>query len=387
MISFPYTLIFLLTVFLFLVNNTFNLENHYELIKSNKIFTFYSLYFCYMYFFACRGLVGADWPAYYERFLDAPLLSSGLNSINNYLDGSRFGKGYNYFIIFFKTFCNNFLGLQFVFSTMDFILLHKVFKYHCGKYYILAWAFYGAFSGYFQQMIFLRNIQSVVLFAYSIKYINSRNPIKYFACNLIGLSFHASSIFYFPLYFVYKLKRRKKLEILIFVTGNVIYFLRFPWLKNLMIFLYPYLSSPYNELVYAYLNSDTFGGPREFGIGFLERAFTFIFFYKCMNKYFNNDKNLKIFWYIFLLYIYINLYCTELEIIVSRVGGLFSISYWILYPKIYQKLPKEKKYLFIILFLIYGILKLYPTFNYSWATYENFLIDSIDYDKRLKNYF
>lgn len=79
------------------------------------------------------------------------------------------------------------------------LLFSSVRKYT--PYIFLALLFYMYKAYFWHEFTLLRQSIAIGLFMYSIQYIKSRDPLKYFAINLLGMSMHASAIILLPLYF------------------------------------------------------------------------------------------------------------------------------------------------------------------------------------------
>lgn len=347
-------------------------ENGLPSRKSSNELLKYFIFISYTYFFCCRAFIASDWLYYYPYFEKAPTLFDGSGNIKIFLQNSLFEKGYAFYNILLKTIYPNYLFLQFVSAFIDFLILHYFFKQYIPRYYILGWALYLIFQGYVFEIIILRNAKSIMLFLISIKYINQKKPLKYFILNLLGLCFHTSAIFYLPIYFLGSIKRRPKIEIIVFFIGNIVYLLNIQWIKEIL-FNLPILPGRAQSMLNIYLSSETFSSAYGLTIGYLERTFSFVLLYKYSFKLIDKDPKYRLFWYLFFLYICIYLFCSEMSILLERIPNLFVCSYWILYPCFYGSLKKDNKILFILIFLFYGVLKTMSLMNAKWAFYENFL--------------
>lgn len=65
-------------------------------------------------------------------------------------------------------------------------------------------------SYYLASYNFIRQCIAVAMFAYSLKYIESKEPVKYFICAVIAVTMHTIAIVYIPFYFLQKLKISRK---------------------------------------------------------------------------------------------------------------------------------------------------------------------------------
>lgn len=348
-------------------------ENGLPFQKYSKEFFKYIIFLSFLYFFCCRAYIAADWLSYYPFFERAPTLFDGSQNIHKFLQNSIFEKGYAFYNVVLKTICSNYLFLQFVSAFLDFIVLHHFFKQYIPRHYILGWALYLIFQGYVFEIIILRNAKSIMFFLISIKYINQKKPLKYFGLNFLGFLFHTSSIIYFPLYFLGRLKRKPKIEIFLFIFGNIVYLLNIQWIKEILINGLPILNGRLKSMLNIYLTSDKYSSAYGLTIGYLERSLSFILLYRYSFKLIKENSNFRIFWYLFLMYIFTYLFLSEIYILLERIPNLFVCSYWILYSHFYGSLKKRKKRIFVCIFVVYGILKIMSLMNAKWAFYENFL--------------
>ena len=384
----PYILFFLVSVLLFMYQQTF--KNRGAVIaKSVDMSAFYLCFVSLIIFLGCRGYLAADWLIYLPHYNGAATLYDGFGKMQGWLGHNLYTSepGYSVFVMLCKSIFNNYLAFQFICFCMDVCLLHIFFKTYCPKYYFLCWAFYWIFLGYVFEIITLRNTKSILLFAISIKYINEHKPIRYFSLMFIALLFHSSSIFYFPLYFLNRVKRNKRVEILMFLCGLVVCVFQIQWLQKVLLSCVDVFPGRYNALLKNYLGSKHFSSAYGITIGFIERFFTFILFFCYSNKILKKEPHLTIIWYLYLLYIAIFLFCSEFYIIIERIPNLFVCSYWILYTKLYENIHRKSwRYVFLVLLILYGVFKTLILLDEKWAYYENFLFHASDADFRARYY-
>lgn len=365
----PYVLFVCFSLGVFLLSST---TSKFPVLNTTRLELRYFYLLSVIVFLGCRGLVGADWISYKKAFDNAPVLFAEKEKINYFLNHSLFEKGYCYFTIIIKTISHNYLLLQFIALFIDIIILHYFFMEYCNKYYFLAWALYFIFSGFMFEIIILRNAKSILLFCLSIKYAYERKIFKYYALNLLALSFHASAIVYLPFYFILRIKRHKTIEILFFIIGNAMFLFHIAWLKTFLN-LIP-LPGRIGAITSWYLEQKNTSKAFGLSIGYFERFFTFILFYKYLDVMIHKDDRVKIFWFLYLVYLAFYLYCSEVFIVIERMPNLFVCSYWILYVKLYDELKVSQKKIFMLCLLFYGVLKTVSLMNYNWAFYENFLL-------------
>ena len=163
---------------------------------SHKILAFLSM-IVFVVFFSFRGYVQTDTLNYFELFVSLP----------NILDGVPYNPSYDTGFVLYMSLIkslgfnyNHFIAIS---SFIDLILLTILFRrYFSYKYYALYLYLFLIFTGIEYEFNLMRNIKAVLLFFLSIKYIDSRQFGKFLILNLIAISFHWSSIIFFPLYFI-----------------------------------------------------------------------------------------------------------------------------------------------------------------------------------------
>lgn len=367
----PY-LLFLFVIFFFSIDGSVFQKRVKDCQYVKFLFT-YIIFFISLYFIGCRGLVAADWYHYLPYFNKCPSVFDGWDKIVDFAQESYFELGYCILNVACKSISNSYFFFQFVCFLIDFIILHCFFSKYCGRYYILAWFLFWIFQGFVFEIIILRNTKAIMLFLLSLQYVEKRKPVSYFIINILAALLHASAIIYLPLYFVFHVQRNKKLEILFFVLGVIIYLCQISLFKLVFFNFYFLLPGRYKYLAEFYLNSDIYSISYGITLGFMERSFTFFLFYKFSDKFIEQDKRMRMFWYLFLLYSYSYLFMSDFKILIERIPNLFICSYWVLYPKIFGMLKKEWKCLFLIILVLYGIVRTISLLNQPWAYYDNFI--------------
>jgi hypothetical protein len=231
--------------------------------------------------------------------------------------------------------------------------------------------------------MFERNIKSIMLFLISLKFVKKNKIMPYMALNLLGCMFHVSSFFYLPLYFVLNKKINSKVILFLFIIGQVFYLFQVQWYRTILLRIGTIFPLRLQGMIQVYLMNRETSSFYGFTFGYIERTFSFIVLLHYSDiLYRKNDDNLPVL-NSFFLYSFIFLFFTEITIITERVPALFIFSYWILYPQIYVLIPKNKKVLFLILFLFYGLIKIVLDFNILIAQYDNVLFDHKTYQERL----
>ncbi len=362
--AYPYIIVFSIYVFL----------SVFKTGTSNKdviiFFSFFSFFLLFI-FIGLKGYMYGDWIVYRQIFLEAPTIFQGFNRIHSFINFEHFNTiehGYLFWIIFCKSFVNDFLVFQSISFIIDYIFLFKLFREYLGKYWILGLCFYYLYGLLSMEIVYLRNVKALILFIYSIRYIG-KSFKKYLILNILACFFHISSIIYIPLYFFLSKKWNRKIFVILFLIGNFLYLFQISitrvfFVKLADIFYIPKLTT--------YLNS-SFGTSNGITIGYIERFFTFLLFISFYGKI--NLKNKNEIYNCFYIYMILNFFFFDFYIISGRFGSIFVFSYWFIYPGIYAKLKKDNKIVFVLFLLLYGCLKLYTLTNLPWCKYNTIIND------------
>ena len=328
-------------------------------------------------FIGMRGYLEADWLLYYPYFKQSPQFSDGLTRIVTFTLGSFYEPGYALLNIITKSIYNNYLFLQFICSVLPLIVIDKFFKEYFKEYadecYFLAWIFFFCFNGFVLEIIVLRSAMGLMCFFISMKYIEEKNFFKYFAWNLLGISFHIGSIIYIPMYFIVNKRYKNATYVMCFVLGLSVFVLRISIMRNLLSVFAAIFTGRFQSVYQSRVLVEDSIAALGYSIGFFERIFTFFLVFYFFNKILNEDERMIIFWNMMMLYICTYLFCWDLYVFNERLPVLLSCSYWILYPKVYKNMSKQKKIVFIVILLIYTVLKTDLLLGDKKAYYENVL--------------
>lgn len=375
--SIPYILLFFIYFLLFLWENRIRRKN--TSIKGIR----YIAIFIFIIFFGCRGYIDTDFAVYHPLYEDAPTIFNS-NGIVKYFSDinqdnlTRIEPGFKIFMIILKTCSSDYLFLQFVSSVIDVLFLDYIFKKYSPQY-ILSFILFFIFSGLIIELNLLRNIKSILLFIISLKYIQERNAIKFFILNGIGLLFHSSAIFYFPLYFFLHKKIPMVFVWIMFIIGNAIYLIQIKFITPIVIALGSLFGETYSLMAEVYSKSDLYNNGYGVTFGFFERLATFILFYSYYNKlddHLQDKKLLNIFYNSFFLYSVSYLFLSEYTVFIDRITALFVFSYWILYAQLYEVLNHRLKTIFATVMLFFGTYKMYKSNNFIIRNYQNILFDN-----------
>jgi hypothetical protein len=306
---------------------------------------------------------------FYERI---PSLSGGFKKIEPYLNRG-IEPGFVLYASFCKIFFSEYLPFQALSSIVDIVVLYYFFKYYIPNNIIMGFAAFYVW-GLYMEMDLLRNVKAIMLFLMSIKYLQNKKIVPYVLLNSAGTLFHISSLFYIPVCFIINFKYSRTVIFLAWIIGNIIFICRIKWIAGILYFMEVILPIPrILFLIQKYKIHDIYSSFYGISPGYIERQLTFLLVFFLQNKLTISNKDNRIFINMAYLYSFIYLYLSEMFVLVARIPQLFLCSYWILYPGIYKVLKKEKKYLFLCLFLLYGIMRIVYNNAMPERRYENFL--------------
>lgn len=332
-------------------------------------------------FFGLRGFIYSDWLPYYECFLYSPTIYDGYSAVKRFFVNYYFEKGYLLLNILVKSIFNNWYFFQFVNYSIDFFILYHFFRNTVPNHIILCFCFYFIFSGLFMEINLMRNIKSIMIFICSLKYIRQKKFMPYLLLNILGIFFHITAAIFLPLYFILNKKINKKYLFFIFILGNLIFLANIPLAKTIIGLIGKLLFGRLASMAISYLDYKATATGNGLSIGCLERTFTFIIMYKNYNRIMENDNNL-IFYNCLIIYLFVNLFFADMSIITDRVSILFIFSYWVLYPQIYELQNRQNKIAFLIILLIYSVLKMISGNQTLICAYDNLLVPLYSYDER-----
>ncbi|MGL5087871.1 MAG: EpsG family protein [Cetobacterium sp.] len=348
---------FISIAFILILLGIYDIFSENEKIK-NRILK--SILIFLIFILGTRGFLGWDWYFYYPSFMNGTYI---------------YEKGYMIYSSLISGVFKNYIFYQLVTTTIDFIALYYILKRYC-KYNIMAFAIFFSIQGLHIEVELLRNIKAIILFLFSLKYIEERKIIPFFILNIIGISFHMSAVLYLPMYFILNYKYKKEVVLAFFIGGSLYYLSNFKGIQNLINLDWSFLPQILENKILNYKELFSKNLERGFNFYYLERVILF-----CLAYSYEKNNVLKNSLYIWII---IFLFTSELSIASLRIGILFVYSSWFILARSIEKV--ENKYLMvsIIIFLCGNRISrslLFPgnVINYK---YENVFFYELDYKKR-----
>jgi hypothetical protein len=375
--SVPYIILFLIFFVLFLWENKLRSTN------SDIKFVRYTCILVFVVFFGFRGYIDTDFMLYYPLYESAPVVSD-IKGVIKFFSGNsedfilKIEPGFKVLLVLLKSISPHYYLLQIVSSLIDVLFLNYFFRKYSPQY-ILGFIMFCIFSGLIIEINLLRNSKAIFIFLYSLQFLKERNALKYFICNGIGLLFHSSAIFYFPLYFFLHKKLQPAFVWGFFILGNVLYLGQIKFITPIVIALGNLIGGVYGLMAEGYSKNSLYNSGYGITIGYFEKVLIFVLFYGFYNKiadYIKDEKLLNILYNLLIIFTATYLYLSEFSVFIDRITTLFAVSYWIMFPYFYASLEKMMKVIFTVTLLVFGIFKMYRFNNFIIRKYENILWDN-----------
>ena len=324
-------------------------------------------------FIGLRGHIYSDFISYYPWYENLPNIFeySQISFTETY-----FEPGYVIFSAVIKAFVPNYYGWVFFNTLIDLLVLNYVFKRYTTSR-ILPYIFFLAFNGLLIEFNLYRNIKAIELFLLSIPYIEQKKPIPYMLFNILGMTFHSSSIIYLPAYFILRASLPNLIKWGGIIFANVVFLAQVHVVGDLINSLGIFQNIQAFDKLTGYTENSTTG--YGFSFGYFERTFSMLLFTILYEKLCTQSPSNKIFYNCFWLYYVSFLFFYEVRVFVDRIPTLFVCAYWILYTNVIM-LRFRYRQLISTFALVVAILKIYLPNTIPIARYENVLIGVRPYD-------
>lgn len=331
-------------------------------------------------FLGLRGFIGWDWWAYYPSY-------------NNLPNGFNYEIGYEIWSNIFYKIGLSYHHFTFINTVADILILAYVLKKY-SKYPIFSMFLFLAVQGLSFEVDLLRNAKAVLLFIISIQFIKERKLIPFLILNILGMTFHMSSVIYLPMYFILNKNYSRKIVFPLIILGNIYYLFDTKLFIHILEYMSSVLPAAVGGKITSYLSIIPQNYKLPIGTLYFERLVTFImvFFFLHKEKNHREKENpysliMENSFYIFYL---IFLFTSEFFIASTRIGILFIYANWFLWGDIIENLrdTKIKAAVFLIAVLIGGN-RIYNHFDFNGNKilyrYENIITDHKSYEEKMKD--
>lgn len=363
MTSIPY-----ITVLIFLFITAFLEKN----LKGRQLwFVRITVLFILILFLGLRGFIGTDFTNYYGLFKNIDDEAGSITDFN-------FEIGFLWLTYFLKWIWNNYHF--YIFSlTLIHLIPFSVFFVRRTRNLSLAFIFFLGFRGLIFEFNLLQNTLSILFFILSFPYLEKKKYFRFILLNLLGASFHLSSLLYISLIFFLNKRFKLKVHITLLFIGNCIYFLKPDLIIEGVLGLIESGSGINIGQYISYFYNDV---SAKLTFGYLERIITISII--LVNKKAIEQKLLgaNIFINMATIYNIVMLLFSSVYVLYDRLSLLFIISYWFLIPHIILNDLIKKRIYITILMLLICFTKLTISTQDSVMRYNNLIFKIESYNER-----
>jgi hypothetical protein len=236
-----------------------------------------------------------------------------------------------------------------------------------------------AYNGLTIEFNLYRNAKAMDLFLLSLPYLERRKMGRYMLLNLLGTTFHLSSVIYLPLYFLLNRRLGKIIRWGGIVFANIIVIGEVGVIAKILSSLDIFQAMDfYNKLTHHTANS-TAGYALSFG--HIERTFSIVLFTILYKRLELQRPSNRIFYNCVWLYYLAFMLLHEVEVLVDRVPTLFVCGYWVLYSNV-ASLRWRWRQVVLAIALLLAIAKISIANQSIAARYESVLWKITPYNTR-----
>ena len=322
----------------------------------------------FLAFFGLRAYVGYDCHVYYAIYEElVPIFKEGYT--DNW-SNPWYEPGFICYASVVKWISGDYSVFVFISATIDIIILNSFFKRYSTNY---AFGFLVLLTMHpVMEIELMRNVKSLMLFLLAVPYIAQRRFWPFALLMALAFTFHTSTIFLFPLFFFVHKPMPKKVFIILFILCNALYLSQIDFLKPAIQAAANLLGGKYAPMTELYLESDLYGANRGISIGYIERFVTSLLIIAYYNKLLTQKQSNVIFINMFGIFLVVVLVFNGISIIAERVGLLFLVSYWILWPALFCCFQRmSNRILFFGCICLYASLRITSITSNAIYKYEN----------------
>lgn len=369
---------------LFIYFGIFSFVEHCETNKSRMDFWVIISFFVLLLFYGLRYDVGIDWYSYNIFF-------NRVEPISLVLKGKTFAPifynseyqvmeiGYRLLNSVFKTTGAGFQFFMFCIALFNLTSLYTFLYNQKIEYKFTLITIFISLAMFREFDIFRQSI-SFYTFLYSLKFLHS-NVKKYILINLIGSLFHLSSIIFILIIPLLKVKFSKRTLLILLILYLTTFFFVIPLISTaLNITESLKILSPYMIKIlsfYKYLNYSS-----GFGLTIsLPCIALLIIILLNYDVYDNLDNSTRILVNLFICYIIISIFGSEIEEIVTRLGYYFFIGIAAMVSFLPLFLKNQFKISIAIIPIMFALLKFSlfvntPATKLTYTPYTNYIFNS-----------
>lgn len=362
------------------------------MLCENRIGREYSRAICcflFVFFFGGRGFIGWDWVGYCNLYDYFPTVADS-SFINELIFRERenegaMEKGFLVYMALMKSLGCNYLMFVFFSVLIDMWLVDKFIQRFCPNYALAMLLFVYVYCN--AEINLLRNMKSIVLFLYSLQYVEQKRFVPFMALNLLGLTFHFSAIFYILSYWLLRIPIGRKVYMALILLLNVIYFFKINLLGELISLVAGFMGGKAEVVADIYTNSSL---TREAGVsvGSIERLITSLLVYFFWDHMKEHEERGRIFINSFIIYlVWIDLFW-PFSIFIERLSLLYMFCYIYIWSVIVKSVALKKvRYLTLGCLFLYSMLRFGLKYNTVFYRYDNFLLFSYEEEELRRGTF
>ena len=263
-------------------------------------------------------------------------------------------------------------------SLLDLIVFRRFFRRYTDSA-ILPFLFFMAYNGLIIEFNLYRNAKAMDLFLLSIPYLERRKAIPYMLLNILGTTFHLSSVIYLPLYLFLNRRMSGTIRWGGIVFANIIFLGDIRVVSEIIGSLGLFQTMAFYDKLTSHAENSSISYGLTFG--HIERTFAIILFTALYSPLTKQRQSNTIFYNCLWLYYVTFLIFHEVEVFVDRIPTLFVFGYWILYTNITSLRWRWRQVVMLIAILL-AIVKITLANNTIAARYENVMFGVTDYSTR-----
>ena len=162
-------------------------------------------------------------------------------------------KGFLVYLALMKSFGFNYFMFVFFSVFIDVLLVDRFIQRFCPNYALAMLLFVYVYCN--AEINLQRNMKSIVLFLYSLQYVEQKKIIPFMALNLLGLTFHFSAIFYILSYWLFRIPIGRSVYIILVLLLNAVYFFKINLLGDLITLVAGWVGGKAEVVAEIYTNS------------------------------------------------------------------------------------------------------------------------------------
>lgn len=326
-------------------------------------------------FIGLRGHLYSDFINYYPFYNSLPdIFHLSTSTFRRYL----FEPGFVVYSSLIKSLGAGYFGWVAISTLIDLAIYRHIFSRYTDSV-VLPFLFFMAYNGLTIEFNLYRNAKAMDLFLLSLPYLEQRKAGRYMLLNLLGTTFHLSSVVYLPLYFLLNRRIGRAIRWGGIVFANIVVIGGISIIAELLASLDMFQAMAFYDKLSQHAAHSQAGYALSFG--HIERTFTILLFTLLYERLERQRSSNRIFYNCLWLYYLLFMLLHEVEVFVDRVPTLFACGYWILYTNM-ATLKWRWRQVMLLLAIMLAMAKIAIANNGIAARYDNLLWHVKPYNSR-----